>query len=79
MSNAPEIKGPKNNWPHKFVKDGKEELITPQGGDISDTYKVVPYICVCCHIKYVQGRDAQPPSPCPARNDKDELKRLHAR
>lgn len=79
MSNSPEIKGPKDNWPHKFVKDGKEELYTPQGGDISTTIKIVPYICVHCHVKYTLGKDAIPPGPCPARTDKQELKRLHAR
>lgn len=74
-----EIIGAKNNWPHKFVKDGKEELYTPPGGDISDTIKVVPMICVCCNIKYTLSRDPIPAGPCPARNDKAELKRLHGR
>lgn len=72
-----EIRGAKDNWPHKFVKDGKEELITPPGGDISTTIKVVPMICVCCHTKYTLNRDPIPPGSCPARTDKKELERLH--
>lgn len=83
MSQSPEIKGPKDNWPHKFVKDGKEELFHPRGADgqehVEDYIKVVPYICIHCHVKYTLGKDAIPPGPCPARTDKQELKRLHAR
>lgn len=76
-----EIIGAKNTWPHKFVKDGKEELYHPKGPDgrehIEDFIKIVPYICVHCHVRYTLGRDPIPPAPCPARNDKSELKRLH--
>lgn len=77
----PQITGAKNTWPHKFVKDGKEELVYPKGPDgktsVDNFIKIVPMICVCCHVKYTLGRDPIPPGPCPARNDKDELKRLH--
>lgn len=72
-----EIIGAKNNWPHKFVKNGPEELMRVPGHQVVDAIKVVPMICVCCDVRYVQGKDAQPAGPCPARNDKDELRRLH--
>jgi hypothetical protein len=77
MSVSSEISGPKDNWPHKFVKDGKEELYTPPGGQYGDVIKIVPMICVCCHTRYTLNKDPQPAGPCPARNDKTELQRLH--
>lgn len=77
--NQSEIVGAKNNWPHKFVKIGPEELHTVPGHQVIDAIKVVPMQCICCNIKYVQGKDPQPAGPCPARNDRDELKRLHGR
>lgn len=76
-----EITGAKNTWPHKFVKNGPEELIHPKGSDgkehIENFIKVVPMICVTCNIEYTLGKDSIPPGPCPARSDKDELRRLH--
>lgn len=63
-------------WPHQFVKIDKEQVIRPEGGTIADIIKIVRMGCVHCHQEYTHGKEAPPPQPCPARNDKREMKRI---
>lgn len=63
------------NWPHRFTKNGP----TQQVGEDELTHDgifVQPMICIDCQAEYLNGRDARPPDPCPARNQKKEMKRL---
>lgn len=59
----------KNAWPHNFIKQGG--LVT---GD--DGLPVQPHICIHCHIEWKMGQHPRPIGICPARNDRDELKRI---
>lgn len=69
-----------DNWPHKFTKNGSEKQIDETKVEGSNNLKVpvysIPMICICCHKEYLQGIDQVPPGPCPARNGKQELKRI---
>lgn len=79
-----EMKDVGSYWPHKFTRDGKaeqigvEKLDSSQTGDTTVPIMVQPMICVHCAIRFVQGKEAPPPGPCPARNTKTEWKRLHS-
>lgn len=63
-------------WPHQFTKNGN----TVQVGEMSDGSKdpifAVPMICIHCKVRYLNGKDRQPPQPCPARNKNREMKRI---
>lgn len=65
-------------WPHQFTKNGKEIQIGEEKFTDNTTRPVYaqPMICVHCHQEYTQGKDGIPPGPCPARNDKREMKRI---
>lgn len=65
-------------WPHQFTKHGKEKLIGEEKFLDNTTRPIFaqPMICVHCHQEYVQGVDAPPPGPCPARNTRREMKRI---
>ena len=66
------------NWQHQFTKTGKEVQIGESTDAEGNRYPkfAVPMICIHCHKEYMNGRDARPPDPCPARNQQRELKRL---
>ena len=61
-------------WPHQFTKDGKPTQIGVK--EFNLPVHSTPMICVHCHARFVQGVDGKPPDPCPARNDKREMKRI---
>lgn len=63
-------------WPHQFTKDGKDIQVGVRDDGSNDPIMAVPMVCVHCYIKYVNGKDARPPDPCPARNEKREMKRI---
>lgn len=67
-----------SNWPHQFSKTGKEvqtgETVDSEGNCFPKF--AVPMVCIHCHVQYLNGRDARPPDPCPARNKNRELKRI---
>lgn len=71
-------------WPHKFTKLGNPEQIGEQKLDDSQTgstmipIMVQRMVCIHCNVEYTQGRDNQPPGPCPARSTKSELKRIRS-
>lgn len=56
-------------WPHQFTKNG-----SPKQGYNGQMWQ--PMVCVHCFKEYVQGLESKPNGPCPARNDKRELKRI---
>ena len=56
-------------WPHQFTRKGRD-YIGPHGQLLQ------PMICVHCYQEYMEGDESRPPDPCPARNDKRELKRI---
>lgn len=65
-------------WDHQFTKLDKEFQI---GEQIDVTGEKVPVmaqkmICVHCNKEFIQNKDARPQGPCPARNDKREMKRI---
>lgn len=63
------------NWPHQFTKDGDPVQIGKE--DLTgDPIMVAPMMCVHCGIKFVTGQTSRPPDPCPARNQKREMKRI---
>lgn len=70
---VPEFYNAKNNWPHRFTRDGKEIKVGEDGG--VPLFKV-PMICIDCHIKYMTRMENKPVGACPARNDRKEYKRL---
>lgn len=59
----------KDAWPHRFTKNSPEYV-----GE--DGVKWQNMVCVSCGLNYVQGRSPKPIGACPARNDKETLKRL---
>lgn len=61
------------DWPHLFTKTGKTYQIgeNDEGGIFA-----VEMTCTHCSIHYVNGQQTRPPDPCPARNERSELKRL---
>lgn len=66
-----------NNWPHQFTKTDKEvqigEIIDEDGNHYPKF--AVPMYCVHCHAEYLNGKDARPPDPCPARG-KEQVKKV---
>lgn len=64
-----------NNWPHQFTKEGRELQVGINQETQAPIFNV-PMICIHCHVKYLNGKQARPPDPCPARNKNRELKRL---
>jgi len=69
-----------DNWPHKFARNGAEKQVGETKVEGSNNLKVpifaIPMICVHCHTEFMQGRDAIPPGPCPARTGRNEVKRI---
>lgn len=61
-------------WPHQFTRDGKDIQIGED--EYGEKQFAVPMICIHCHAKYTNGQTNRPPDPCPARNQKRELKRI---
>lgn len=61
------------NWPHQFTKNGPPIQIgeTEEGKQFA-----VPMRCIHCGVEYINGKEARPPDPCPARNKRRELKRI---
>lgn len=66
-------------WPHQFTKDGTPTQIGEE--QMLDHLKrpilAQPMVCVHCGVKFVQNKDPRPADPCPARNTKREMARLH--
>lgn len=67
-------------WPHKFTKDGNPTQIGEEDimGHTKAPIMAQPMICIHCMAKFIQGKEAPPPGPCPARTTKSELKRLRS-
>lgn len=73
-----------DNWPHKFAPNGKEvqigeEPLMSTSEDHGTTMRPIyaqPMICVHCHKEWMRGKDPQPQENCPARNTKQEIKRI---
>lgn len=63
------------NWPHQFTKTAREIKI---GVDslTGDPIIAVEMTCVHCNARYINGQQSRPPDPCPARNQKTEMKRI---
>lgn len=61
-------------WPHQFTKVDKGEQIGED--DTGTPILAIPMACVHCSAKFIQGREQRPADPCPARNDKREMKRI---
>lgn len=68
-------------WPHQFAPFGDPVKIGERHMFDDDTSQMIDVTsrkmrCVHCKITYVQNKDARPPDPCPARNEKREFKRI---
>ena len=63
-------------WPHQFTKDGKEIQIGVRDDGTGEKIMTAPMICVHCAVKWLNGKESRPPDPCPARNDRREMKRI---
>lgn len=64
-------------WVHQFTRNGKEVQVSlDHTFDPPEPIYAYPMVCVHCHVEFIQGKDARPPEPCPARNDKRETKRV---
>lgn len=65
-------------WPHQFTKRGNPKQIGEE--EFLDNTKrpilAQLMVCVHCDVEFIQGQQAQPPGPCPARYDKREMKRI---
>lgn len=72
------MEGISDFWPHKFTKDGNEVQIGEE--PLYDTTMrpiyAQPMICVCCQVRFTQGKETRPEGACPARTTRKELKRL---
>lgn len=62
------------DWPHQFTKNGREFQIGED--EYGEKYFAVEMACVHCGKTYVNGQTQRPPDPCPARNQRRELKRI---
>jgi hypothetical protein len=65
-------------WPHQFTKSGKEVQIGEEKltDNVMRPVMAQNMVCVHCGVEFVQGQDSPPLPPCPARNDKREMKRI---
>lgn len=65
-------------WPHQFTKNGKATKVGEEQylDKLTRPIMAQPMVCVHCHTEYIQGQASPPQGPCPARNDKREMKRI---
>lgn len=58
-----------DSWPHSFAK-GETKLNDSNDGLITRMY------CTHCNVTYWYGLESRPTGKCPARNDKQEYRRI---
>lgn len=64
------------DWPHQFIKEGKEELETRYDDGNPYYVKHVKMRCIHCKQTVQLPEQSIPNGKCPKRTDKVELSRL---